>query len=514
MTKKTRYIFGSLFTVLFLFMSVLITIEGATPGNESGHQSKFFASIFDFGPKQATVVHPESLSIHGENTLYIGKTNSYSATFEPSDTTDQRVSWSILSGEEFASVDSQKGTLFGLNEGEVLLKAISLADDSIFGTFSLQVKKEPIKTLELSLDQSEILVGTTAYVSLKADIPNYPVEDIGYSFSDPDLISLDENHYLHGLRAGITSFYAYYKKNDSVKSQTITLTIKEETVVPVSSLEVKNETLYVGQTLDVNPTFNELATDRHFLLSTSQEGISLNYHTISASKAGTYAVRATSAYDPSKTCDFTVEFKDVKPKAIHVSSVSLQYGKTERVPYSLDSEVEGLPVTDTRVHFQSSNPSVANVDENGYIIGYQKGSVSITVSYSDSVCGSADIQIVSMEPDKFDHINLVVRKLVGHYGSFLVTGIFGFFALFFFFFDQYKGYKIPLLFAGINLVYAFLLACLSELLQINNPGRGPAFRDVMIDWSGSLTSILILSLIFILIRNSFKKKKEKPVSLE
>jgi len=48
---------------------------------------------------------------------------------------------------------------------------------------------------------------------------------------------------------------------------------------------------------------------------------------------------------------------------------------------------------------------------------------------------------------------------------------------------------------GAALVICFLYACSDELHQHFVPGRGPSFRDVLIDTAGALTSIGILTVV-------------------
>ncbi|MGV8984247.1 VanZ family protein [Clostridium sp.] len=54
-----------------------------------------------------------------------------------------------------------------------------------------------------------------------------------------------------------------------------------------------------------------------------------------------------------------------------------------------------------------------------------------------------------------------------------------------------------------SLVIVFLYACSDEFHQAFVPGRGPAFRDVMVDTCGGLTAFL-----FLYIRVTLKKRPE------
>jgi VanZ family protein len=61
-----------------------------------------------------------------------------------------------------------------------------------------------------------------------------------------------------------------------------------------------------------------------------------------------------------------------------------------------------------------------------------------------------------------------------------------------------KGFILPIL-------IVFLYACSDEFHQAFVPGRGPAFRDVLVDTSGGLTAFLIMY-----IRVTLKKKPAPP----
>ena len=56
-----------------------------------------------------------------------------------------------------------------------------------------------------------------------------------------------------------------------------------------------------------------------------------------------------------------------------------------------------------------------------------------------------------------------------------------------------------------SLVIVFLYACSDEFHQAFVPGRGPAFRDVMVDTCGGLTAFL-----FLYIRVTLKKRPAPP----
>ena len=89
----------------------------------------------------------------------------------------------------------------------------------------------------------------------------------------------------------------------------------------------------------------------------------------------------------------------------------------------------------------------------------------------------------------------VIRKLIGHFGLFLESGIFTTLSVKFIHYDLKKKYWI---FVIISSSFGLFLAILTETIQLFVPGRSGEFRDVMIDFGGYAIPLIIISLIVFL----------------
>ena len=96
----------------------------------------------------------------------------------------------------------------------------------------------------------------------------------------------------------------------------------------------------------------------------------------------------------------------------------------------------------------------------------------------------------------------VVRKVVGHFLFFGLSGIFTSLSLLFI--EEPMKIKSEIL--TIGLFKGFLLAVSTEIIQIFVPGRSGEFKDIMIDFSGYLLFFLITYLIYYLIYKGSLKK--------
>lgn len=81
-----------------------------------------------------------------------------------------------------------------------------------------------------------------------------------------------------------------------------------------------------------------------------------------------------------------------------------------------------------------------------------------------------------------------VRKLIGHYGLFAIDGILG--LTFFFSLDKNKKYEI--LFACLS---GLSVAIIAELLQLFPEGRSCEVLDMLINFSGYLTGVLVTIIV-------------------
>ena len=86
------------------------------------------------------------------------------------------------------------------------------------------------------------------------------------------------------------------------------------------------------------------------------------------------------------------------------------------------------------------------------------------------------------------------RKLVGHYGAFLLLGIPSSFFFLVGFNNKSLKWSIPL-----NFVHGLFMAALTEFIQLFTPGRFGAWSDIGIDFAGYCTSSIIISIVFVII---------------
>ena len=104
----------------------------------------------------------------------------------------------------------------------------------------------------------------------------------------------------------------------------------------------------------------------------------------------------------------------------------------------------------------------------------------------------------------YDSFTNFIRKAVGHFGLFFVSGILTSLSVYLWC-NPIKGSKYWML-ISITLEFGLLMGLITETIQLNVPGRSGELLDVLIDFSGYLLGFLIVLLIlFLIIRKQNKK---------
>lgn len=108
---------------------------------------------------------------------------------------------------------------------------------------------------------------------------------------------------------------------------------------------------------------------------------------------------------------------------------------------------------------------------------------------SDSLAGTVGsiVGIPDTDTETLKRLGYSLRKLIGHYGLFFADGLF----LNLFFFRIFSKPVARWISLPSILIVMFLLAALTEGIQMSVPGRGPSWVDVGIDFSGAATAALI-----------------------
>lgn len=96
----------------------------------------------------------------------------------------------------------------------------------------------------------------------------------------------------------------------------------------------------------------------------------------------------------------------------------------------------------------------------------------------------------------------VIRKLVGHFSLFLLSGILTTLSIKIIYYNAKQYFLVFIIFSCIS---GLFLAILTEFIQLLVPGRSGEILDVLIDFGGYLLATLIIGLIIYLKRKKMSR---------
>ena len=236
--------------------------------------------------------------------------------------------------------------------------------------------------------------------------------------------------------------------------------------------------------------------------------------------AGKAKIRVYPASNPSLAVDIPVTNAPAALKALDFSlqdgNESIASGQAVSSGATLIGKGVFTPpnFADKRIEAVSSNPSVLQVNnargETVSITAKQAGKATITLTSVFDPTQRKTYEITvglqpTIAPNDMAKFEGYVRKAVGHFGLFLVTGVFGMLA----FASTLRFKKKTWLWAGlICLASGLLLAGLSEAIQlIPSLHRSGQIDDAAIDLAGYAVGMIISGILYYLIKAKRDKKK-------
>lgn len=102
------------------------------------------------------------------------------------------------------------------------------------------------------------------------------------------------------------------------------------------------------------------------------------------------------------------------------------------------------------------------------------------------------IRTDTINETNIDQFSSFVRKFIGHFSLFVVSGVLTTLSVKFIYYDLSKNF---VKFAIISSISGFFLAFLTEFIQLFVPGRSGELLDVLIDFSGYFLGLLLIGLI-------------------
>ena len=329
-----------------------------------------------------------------------GSTYKLTATVLPENTTDSKnVSWSS-NNEAVATVDAN-GNVTAKRAGTAVITATSTNGKTAGCTVTVSKKEIPITEISLDKSSATLTEGetTTLVATVLPENTTYG-KSVKWSSSNVAVATVDLMGKVTAKRAG-TAIITAISENGKTASCTITVN-KKDTNITITEVRLNKstETLTEGETTTLTATvLPENTTDSKSVSwrSSNSEVATVDANgTVTAKRAGTAVITATSTNGKTAGCTVTVSKKEIPITEISLdkSSATLTEGETT----TLTATVLPENTTDSKnVSWRSSNSEVATVDANGTVTAKRAGTAVITATSTNGKTAGCTVTVSKKE---------------------------------------------------------------------------------------------------------------------
>lgn len=329
----------------------------------------------------------------------------------------------ISSDPSVVNVDSN-GKIMALKPGNAIVSVASsdgLIKDNAYVTvykkdFETVVFGEIIKNNEYpeSITLSHKSIYLNKNTSFQLFTNNINNNEITWISSNPDVLTVDMNGLVKTHSNGIAEVVAKTINGltDSCQISVVNYNVPLKSVLFTN----ENSTLTIGDTMQLITSFEPSdATNKTVVFTSSDSNVvSVNSSgIIKALSLGTAIITVTSLDGSfNDTVRIDVIDKENIVKETNISFLNSNYSVDVNQTISLIPIITPSNTTYKSLTFESSNNSIATVDENGVVKGIKSGEVIITVSSKNNKKASVKVKVnsVSVSAVKLNNTNININK--------------------------------------------------------------------------------------------------------
>lgn len=519
-----------------LLVNAFIIVQAALPAVSSSKWSNsvvsFFANLFRGG--QATEAVPcQSIDLNiQENTGYnqvpgykddeivLGKEKALEVNILPTNATDTAVEY-IISNPDVISINQYGGEAYitGKKLGTVTITAISRENSSLQSSMMFEVVDKITPTF-YGLDSIEVVKGSVfkiPYVMEEGErfLSYYDFSPLEVSFDHSIMEKYNSEYYLAKEIGEAT-----LKVGD--KTAKVIVTDNASTTYPIFNnidgadniIPYQDRLFYVNSNTGTTDYFWEVDSELLFI----EDGmICLRENVQEASKA---TITARSTLDPNISVSKVIDILPTNITDVLLYDANDYYNFTNYyylADLNQEIKIRVLDSTATGKFYgytvTNSNPEVAKIYTEGEIFSVEcvkEGRTIIEVYFNGfpDTKGYIDLEVRApgvINNSNFRSVGEFIRKSIGHFALFFVSGCFTFLTIYSFLqakSTRLKRWKIVL----IVLAIGFAIALASEAIQHFVPSRYGSMVDVSVDFFGFLLGLLVPVIVLKLIERRKNRK--------
>jgi len=334
----------------------------------------------DGGKTASCTVIVSNISVSGvslnksSTSLFVGNTETLSATVTPSDAANKNVTWNS-SNSTIATV-SADGLVTGISVGTAVITATTV-DGGKTASCTVTVGNVPVSGVSLNKSSTSLFVGDTETLTAAIAPADAANKNVSWS-SNNTAVAAVSGGVVSAVAAGTAVITV--TTADGGKTAVCTVTVSNVAVSGVS-LNKSSTGITVGNTETLTAIVAPSnAANKNVNWSSNNTAVAtVSGGVVSAVSAGTAVITVTTA-DGGKTavCTVTVSNISVSGVSLNKSSTSITVGNTE----TLTATVAPSNATNKNVTWSSNNTAIATVS-GGVVTAVAAGMTTITATTVD-----------------------------------------------------------------------------------------------------------------------------------
>ena len=344
------------------------------------------------------------LDIYSQN-LAVNSGSSVSAIISPSDASNKELVWTVEDESIARLTDTSYGykIIWGVKAGKTKLTVSATDGSNVSASAEFTVYNE-VSSLTLTDESIKVVRGDTYQLDAVVEPSDAWYQDLEWSSSNPEIVSVDENGLLTTHAKGDARIYVKTKFARDDYNQEFMASCFVQVIVLTETIEMTKPeaTINIGESLLLRPYVKVTPDDATNIDRFRWESDNTNVATVTVGGAvigvsqgqatiTAYTVDGTNMY---VTCLVTV-VQPVTGIVLNETDATLNEGQTVQLTATVSPEL----ADNKTLQWTSSNEAVATVDQSGLVTAISQGSAVITVSSTDGSDVSATC-------------NITVRKLV------------------------------------------------------------------------------------------------------
>ena len=446
------------------------------------------------------------------------------------------------------NISGQKSDLYKFN--------VKVSDNLTYPYSFRIVDLETPTSFLATIDKTNLKIGETAQINTQLTGENrtdtylrryFDTAKIVSSSSNNNVATIDKYGVVHAVASGdATITYGNYSFNVHVNNESIVNPVSNTITLTSSKSQISSlDYDYVFETGEDSDNYSTLIYPS--FSDTSLEDKSVSYYLDGKLKAkiapykydeqGYPIYKDDNGKDCVRLCGYrekgTVKLTCVSNANNNIkSSIDIEVGEAtaEQMTVNLQDNFEIVMgdqkvitasfspknTKNTAIKVTCSDESALQISNNNTasvtISAKKEGKYTITISSlsNPSLTKTISFEIKAKQtinPNNFADFATFVRKYGGHMIIYLIMAVFGFLFFYSYLEEEKQKYMLGL---PASLTIGFVVAGLTELIQLFVPSRGGQWKDVGIDYLGFTIGTVITLIIYLIvyfIKRAIKKKK-------